>query len=110
LVDDATIIFAKPNVLQSLTNILKQHIKNSKSRRLFNFFIRRQDQLDTVKVFAELAKRGSVTVVKDTGTILFPEDEIKVLISLLQDYNGEMVDVALTALGELAIKSTPALS
>ena len=63
-----------------------------------------------VKVFAELAKRDSVTVVKDTKTILFPEDEIKVLIHLLQDYSDEMVAVASTALDELARKSTPALS
>jgi len=63
-----------------------------------------------VIVFAELAKRGSVTAVTNTRSILFPEDVIKVLISLLQDYDDEMVAVASTTLDELARKSTPTLS
>jgi hypothetical protein len=110
LVDDAIITFIKLGVMQSLTDILKQHIKNSDPSRHFRNPTRDDDPLAVVEVFAELAKRGSVTVVKDTKTILFPEDEINVLISLLQNDNDEVVNVASTTLNELAIKSTPALS
>ena len=108
--DDATITFAKPGVLQSLAKILKQYIKNSDPSRHSGVPIRNDEQLAAAKVFAELAKHGSIAVVKDTKTILFTEDEIKVLVTLLQDYNDEMVAVASTALGELARKSTSALS